>query len=968
MGNENNDDLLRAILPKLDRGGCPDRQWPDGRGEYWPLCPFPEHGGDHEIGSFHVSKRGYTCHACGAKGGLHKLAKHLGVNGYKGQAAGRLGEVVATYDYKNSAGRLVFQVLRYRPKDFRQRRPDGAGGWIWNLDGVQRVLYRLPELLAADPATIAFVVEGEKDADRLHSLGLLATTNAQGAGKWRPAYAEALRGRPVVILPDNDAPGEAHAQDVARSLFGVAASVKAVNLPGLPAKGDVSDWLQDGHTVAELQDLCKAAPEWTRPPQSPPEPPTEENLPDSGGIDGDFSPESLAEALEAVEDAKGVYGLAGQLANLPAAEYAIAKATLKERLGDSLNLNDLDRAVNEARRGLRRWQASLDVIITTDRPLRDISDDGLQALAKMNEPPAIFVRSGKLARVRTDEKGRPVIEEADESILRGRLARVSDWARVTEAGERHCPPPLEIVRDLLTRGAWPFPALEGITEAPCLRPDGTILDRPGYDPATQLIYHPAAGLHVPPVPEAPSGEDVARALALLGELIEGFPFVDEASRANALALVLTPALRPAIAGKVPLAMCDAPQAGTGKSLLTEVTALIATGRPAAMMNAPKDDEEWRKHITSALMTGATMVTIDNCEGTLSAAPLAMALTAPVWTDRVLGRNETVHLPQRATWVATGNNIRLGGDLPRRCFWIRLDAKMAQPWQREGFKHPQLVSWASEQRGELLWCLLTLARAWYVAGRPAPSLKPIGGFEDWCRVVGGVLENAGVKRFLGNLAEMYTLVDEEAPAWEGFLTTWHETLGEQAVTVAELVGRLKLGQPLRQALPDDLAGALENPQADFPKRLGRALKARVDKRFGSEGLHLVRAESDSHSKVARWRVAGFAGFCGDATTQSLANLPPLGVERENKGGGMDRESVKHSPQNPANPAGMGASVPVMVTSRMRRDLEAAGYTEADINKMTPADAWARLAVAGSVPSMAQASPATLDSGQSVEELI
>lgn len=670
---------------------------------------------------------------------------------------------------------------------------------------------------------------------------------------------------------------------------------------------------------------------------------------------------------ESADSAEAAYDLAADLAQLDAAEYAKAKATLKRRLGDALNLNDLDRAVNEARRKARRWIPALDLVIVTDRPLRDITADGVTALHKLNTPPALFVRSGKLARVRADEKGRPVIEEADESMLRGRLARVCDWARVTEAGERHCPPPLEVVRDILARGAWPFPALEAIAEAPCLRPDGSILETPGYDTQTQLVYWPGTDMRMPKVQTDPSGDDVRRALGLLAELTEGFPFVDDASRVNAWAFLLTPILRPAIAGKTPLSVISAPQAGTGKGLLAETAATIATGRPAAMMSAPRDDEEWRKHITSALMTGATMVTIDNCEGTLSAAPLAMALTAPVWTDRVLGRNETVHLPQRATWAATGNNLRLGGDLPRRCYWIRLDAQMAQPWQREGFRHPQLVTWATAQRGELLWSLLTLARAWYAAGQPAASVKPIGSFEDWCRVIGGVLENAGVKGFLGNLAEMYTRVDEEGPAWEGFLATWHETLGEQAVTVAELVGRMELGQPLRQALPDDLASAMDNPKADFSKRLGKALKARVDKRYGSEGLHLEQAQSDKRVKVARWRVAGFAGFRGVSHTRLLGNLPPF-EGREDKGGGIDRESVEQTPRNPANPAGMGASVPVMVTSRMRRDLEAAGYTETDIDKMTPAEAWARLAVAGSVSSMAQASPATLGSGQSVEELI
>jgi hypothetical protein len=173
---------------------------------------------------------------------------------------------VATYDYRDEAGNLLYQTVRYDPKDFRQRRPDGAGGWLWNLDGVQRVLYRLPELCQADPTDWVFVCEGEKDADRLAALGLTATTNPMGAGQWREEYAETLHGRRVGLLPDHDEPGRKHAEQVAASLTRHgAAEVKVLNLPGVPDKGDVSDWLADGHTAAELLDLAESAATWTPP-------------------------------------------------------------------------------------------------------------------------------------------------------------------------------------------------------------------------------------------------------------------------------------------------------------------------------------------------------------------------------------------------------------------------------------------------------------------------------------------------------------------------------------------------------------------------------------------------------------------------------------------------------------------------------------------------------------------------------
>ena len=165
-------------------------------------------------------------------------------------------EIVASYDYVNETDNLLYQVVRLFPKDFRQRRPDGRGGWIWKLGNTRRVPYRLPELIEGVAlGKLVHVVEGEKDADRLVSLGLVATTNAGGAGTWRSSYGEFLRGARVAILPDSDDSGRAHARMVANALCGIAEDIRIVGLPGVPEKGDVSDWLDTGGTVEELQRL-----------------------------------------------------------------------------------------------------------------------------------------------------------------------------------------------------------------------------------------------------------------------------------------------------------------------------------------------------------------------------------------------------------------------------------------------------------------------------------------------------------------------------------------------------------------------------------------------------------------------------------------------------------------------------------------------------------------------------------------
>lgn len=169
--------------------------------------------------------------------------------------------IVATYDYTDELGRVLYQVVRTDPKGFYQRRPDGRGSWENGLGDVRRVLFRLHEI-ANRRSWPVIVVEGEKDVLALEAIGLLATTSAMGAGNWLDVYARSLRNRRVVVIPDNDEPGIQHAERVAGSLLvGRAASVRLVRLPGLPEKGDVSDWLQS-HSRGDLIAAIRSVPEF----------------------------------------------------------------------------------------------------------------------------------------------------------------------------------------------------------------------------------------------------------------------------------------------------------------------------------------------------------------------------------------------------------------------------------------------------------------------------------------------------------------------------------------------------------------------------------------------------------------------------------------------------------------------------------------------------------------------------------
>lgn len=179
---------------------------------------------------------------------LNSIAYDFSINGQAKKSSPI--KIVKIYDYVNVAGELVFQVLRFEPKDFRQRRPDGKGGWIPNLKGVELVPYHLPEVLKTDEIIIT---EGEKNSDTLAKLGFTASTNSGGAKKWRPEYNKYFQGKHVVLIPDNDPPGREHMALVGASLNGTTASLKLLELPGLPEKGDVSDW------IATFSDKTEAA-------------------------------------------------------------------------------------------------------------------------------------------------------------------------------------------------------------------------------------------------------------------------------------------------------------------------------------------------------------------------------------------------------------------------------------------------------------------------------------------------------------------------------------------------------------------------------------------------------------------------------------------------------------------------------------------------------------------------------------
>ena len=258
---------LQDAVDALARLGCKPTKSGDG---YTAYCPIHESDGSGHKPSLNL-KAGDTqavvvrCHAgCDWK----EILKALDITPAPSHNGKR--RIVATYSYRDLDGREAFQKIRYEPKDFLQRWPDGQGGWLWKRPGnAPHFLYRLPELRAAiSEERTVFICEGEKDTDRVASLGLAATSNVEGASKptqqakWKAEYTEQLTGAArVILLPHNDEQGRAHMFHVAEQLRGKVGEVRWLELSGLPDKGDVSDWLNAGHTVEELERLASEAPE-----------------------------------------------------------------------------------------------------------------------------------------------------------------------------------------------------------------------------------------------------------------------------------------------------------------------------------------------------------------------------------------------------------------------------------------------------------------------------------------------------------------------------------------------------------------------------------------------------------------------------------------------------------------------------------------------------------------------------------
>ncbi|MEU6702563.1 bifunctional DNA primase/polymerase [Streptomyces wuyuanensis] len=489
-----------------------------------------------------------------------------------------------------------------------------------------------------------------------------------------------------------------------------------------------------------------------------------------------------------------------------------------------------------------------DLKVVTSRPELDITNeadaiDGLLNIMAAGHLPDLYKRSGGPCWVHQDDNDNPLMQQLSTDNLRAYLA---DHVTTYQVVRDPLTDGTEEVRELLMpktcgtilgRKDWPLPKLNGIVTSPVVRPDGTLLQAPGYDAATGLYLAPRVVLRRlrPDV----AAESLANAkVIVLEQMLADFPWAQPSDRAHFLGALLTPILRPYFYGPTPMFIISATAPGSGKSLLKDI---LKYGYGIAETAWPENDTELRKSITTQLYTtGQPVVVLDNLpNGYIIKSPvLSSLLTAEHWGDRVLGSTNSVTMPNDRLWILTGNGLRTGGDNARRSMWIRLDPNCPDPDQRDGFRVGDLRPWLRANASTVVAALVTMVRAWIADGAPTIRTRK-GDYSEWASMLAGLLDFIGVPGWMAD-RDATMRQDDETQEWAAFLIAWSGKLGSNVVTAGAALTALNEYVPRHPRTG-------EAPTANV---LGNWLKARDGRFFGDRKVTLIY---DSHRCQNTYRV-------------------------------------------------------------------------------------------------------------------
>lgn len=501
------------------------------------------------------------------------------------------------------------------------------------------------------------------------------------------------------------------------------------------------------------------------------------------------------------------------------------------------------------------------IALEEGRPVVDVNDDRLvvinrlvDALRTGNDSERIYSFGGRLAHTVTDpETGGTVAEilsDKNDQGLLNLLSRSAQMISVTQRGASAAWPESKTLSALYGRHT-DFRTLRRIAPSPIVRSDHTIAATEGYDEQSKVLLD-LDGLEID-IPEDPSSDEVAAAVTLLmDEWLGDFPFASEVDKANTLGFILTYPLRELVT-LVPLAVVSAKSMGTGKSKLVSLVVRLFTRNAAPEMDSlPSTEEETRKQITTLLQKAPPYLIFDESPE-IGGKSINRLTTARTWSDRLLGGNQRASLPNEAVAVATGNNVEIYGDTIRRYYPIELfyDGENPEDRPESAFRHSDIEAWTDEHHSELLTAVFTLIRAWQVAGRPKRATS-FGSFERWEAVVGGVIENAGVQGFLGNLAEHRKSADFEAGLWSAHCAWLVKKFPTGKFTTRSVVSEMTRRESNRVSvrpdadLPPGVGASPSDPS--YPAQLGKLYHSRQGGWFG--GYRITKAEGKTGNQT-KW---------------------------------------------------------------------------------------------------------------------
>lgn len=497
--------------------------------------------------------------------------------------------------------------------------------------------------------------------------------------------------------------------------------------------------------------------------------------------------------------------------------------------------------------------------------------------------PPLLIKDGVLNRIKRikTKRGNEIVElpapqKLNEGALRGLLNRVLRvMVEVTVGrGEKKETMSFEtgvesdVITDILNLGMPPgVPILTGVIEHPFFRPDGSVVDKPGYDSLTGTFYAPPPGFQLAERPLKPTREDAKEAAQyLFDEVLEGFRWghEDGSDEVNALAFFLRPVIRPMITGLMPLCIVDKIQPQTGGSKFSRLASLILTGHLPVQWSPISDEDEFRKKITSTLPGTPEEILIDNADKGLPVLAFCSLLTTSVWSDRLLGGNDVASYDHRVCWTINGNKLTAKRELLLRSFIISLDARTAHPELRKDFKRPgtELEVWIKENRHIILAKLITIVEAWINAGRP-PATKTWGNsseFSEAMSMLAALCDFAlpeDMPGFNSKAKEHGELEEGDGAAYEQFILSWGLIFGDEKIVITKLYAPGIFDRFDLMEIPDELTASNQYGDRNFigKVKLGTALKKISKKRFGEDDLYLMAKFNVDRKTYEYWMPEG-----------------------------------------------------------------------------------------------------------------